>query len=61
MDENLKLVAEFMKLNLPASRLVSVASALKDVAPIFWGFHEAETIRPMLLMHEPFLVCDPRK
>lgn len=61
MDEDLKLVAEFMQMNLPAARLVAVASALKAIAPVLWDHYEAETTTAMSPIYDPFSACDPQK
>jgi hypothetical protein len=44
IDEDVKTVAEFMQKKLPASRLVSVASAVAALAPILWGRHSRDDV-----------------
>lgn len=53
MDADLKLVMEFMRENLPASKLVGVAQALAAVAPVLWGHYEREEVRALTLMNPP--------
>ena len=36
MDEHLKLVADFMRENLPVAKRVAVANALPDLAKLLW-------------------------
>lgn len=44
IDPDVKAVAEFMQSNMPASKLVSVASAVAALAPMLWGAFEAESV-----------------
>jgi hypothetical protein len=54
IDPDVKAVAEFMQGNLPASRLVSVASAVAALAPILWGQHQSESICSLSLQSAAF-------
>jgi len=50
MDQHVKLVAEFMRAHVPAAKLVNVAQALAELAPILWGKYEREEVRALALM-----------
>lgn len=54
MDSDVQLVAEFMQNNVPASRLLSVATGLAACAPLLWGqFAAADVTPPLSLQAEP--------
>ena len=53
MDESLAAVASFMQATLPAAKLVSVAEALRALAPLLWGSYDREEIRPLALSQAP--------
>ena len=40
MDSDVQRVAEFMQLNLAATKLSSVAACLAKLAPVLWGHYE---------------------
>ena len=41
IDQDVKLVAEFMQRNIPLDRILYVAAAVADTAPLFWGSRKA--------------------
>lgn len=53
MDDDLKLVMEFMQSNMPASKLVGVAQALAAVAPVMWARYEREDVHALVLSVPP--------
>ena len=53
IDPDVKAVAEFMQSNMPAAKLVSVASAIAALAPILWGKYEAESVFALRLIASP--------
>jgi hypothetical protein len=53
IDEDVRLVAEFMQSSLPASKLVSVAEGIRHLAPLLWGQHEKENVSILLLRGAP--------
>ena len=53
IDDDLKLVIEFMQSNLPASKLVGLAKAAAALAPILWGRDEREDVRALVLCEPP--------
>lgn len=44
IDPDVKAVAEFMQSRMAASKLVPVATAIGQLAPILWGHHSTEEI-----------------
>jgi hypothetical protein len=51
IDPDVKAVAEFMQASVPASRLVSVAKGVNDLAPLLWGGFAPESIEVLSLAH----------
>lgn len=47
IDEHVKAVALFMTTNIPTARLVPVAKALGEMAPLLWGQYVPEHIHPL--------------
>ena len=50
-DPDVKAVAEFMQSTLPATRLVSIANAISELAPILWGRYTRESVDALYLAH----------
>jgi ABC-type phosphate transport system permease subunit len=48
IDSDVQLVAAYMASNIPAARLVGVAKAMGEVAPLLWGSYETEQLHAML-------------
>ena len=61
MDGDVKAVAEFMQQNIPASKLVGVATVIGQLAPILWGRFPVEDVIHMRLQGEAISDCDQRK
>ena len=53
MDPDLQRIAEIMQTSMAADKLVSVATALGEIAPILWGCYERAEIRPLSLDAPP--------
>ena len=52
-DSELQLILEFMQANVEASKLVSAAKAVGEIAPLLWsGYQATEQIRPLELISE---------
>lgn len=60
MDQDLKLVMEFMLSNVGAAKLVAVAQGLAAVAPVFWGHYEREEVRALALEVPPIGFGSPQ-
>jgi len=63
LDEDVKAVAEFMQNQIPASRLVAVAQAVAQIAPLMWSryqFNPPEEVDAIRLVSQPPIasVCD---
>jgi hypothetical protein len=58
IDSDVKDVAEFMQSNMPAAKLVSVASAMAALAPILWGHFDAESVAALRLKPLPLILDD---
>jgi hypothetical protein len=59
IDGDVQAVAEFMQVNIPATRLVAVATHVAAIAPILWGIHPAESVIPLRLAPStPISGCD---
>lgn len=58
MDEDVKKVIAFMSQNMVASKLISVAKAVNDLALPLWGHYESENIIPISVLNDPILACD---
>jgi hypothetical protein len=56
LDDDVKLVAEFMQSNIPAARLVGVAAGILQLSNILWGHYPMEDCRPLRLLAD-----DPHK
>jgi hypothetical protein len=52
-DEDVRAVAEFMLANVAAAKLVSVASAVAQIAPVLWGHYAQEPVRALTLQYAP--------
>lgn len=48
-DPDVQAVAEFMQRNIPAARLVGVATGLGMIAPALWGQHDPSPVIPLTL------------
>jgi hypothetical protein len=59
LDQDVRAVCEFMLANMPAAKLVSVAKAMAEIAPVLWGHYPAEEIRALSWRWAPILACDP--
>lgn len=53
IDSDVKVVAEFMQRTVATARLVSVASALAELAPLLWGHYPRERVEPLQLIPLP--------
>lgn len=49
IDSDVGAVIEIMQRTIPAARLVSVAQAVSELAPLLWGQYEKEGIAAPLL------------
>ena len=58
IDDDVKSVAEFMQSCSPATKLVSVAEAVANIAPILWGQYESQAISALRLA--PLPITNPR-
>lgn len=47
MDPDVKKVMEFMQTNMAADRLIGVAAAVSNLAPILWGRYGHEEVHPL--------------
>lgn len=59
IDTDLHAVAEWMQLNVPATRLVATASQLAALAPLLWGHYKAESIDALRLCSRS--ISEPRR
>lgn len=50
IDRDVETAAALLQSTFEVSRLVSIASALADVAPVLWGRHGREQVAPALLV-----------
>jgi len=60
LDSDVQAVAEFMMQNIPAAKLVAVARALVELAPLFWGHFTPEHVRALRLEYAPTGSCVPQ-
>lgn len=60
LDDDVQAVLEFMQRRVAAQKLVGVARAVADVAPILWGHFDADAVRCLGLQCPPISVSDPR-
>jgi hypothetical protein len=51
IDPDVKTVAEFMQSKFAAARLVSIAKAISELAPLFWGKYSTESVDALYLAH----------
>lgn len=51
MDSDVKKVMEFMQTNMAADRLIGVAAAVGNLAPILWGRYGHEEVHPLLFRY----------
>ena len=51
IDPDVKAVAEFMQSTLAAARLVPVAKAVSELAPLLWGKYSPESVDALFLAH----------
>jgi hypothetical protein len=49
IDADVAAVASFMQATLPAAKLVAVAQAIGELAPLLWRHYDRESIRPLEL------------
>lgn len=61
IDQDVKMVAEFMQERIAASRLKGVADGLAAIAPLLWGCYQPEQIEVLRLRSEPISPCDPHR
>lgn len=54
----IEVLAAFMAANIPTSRLVSVARAIGEIAPLLWGHYSAEEVAALRLVAPPILPAD---
>jgi hypothetical protein len=60
VDVNVLDVAAYMVTNVPAARLVAVAKAIGEMAPLLWSHYTREQIEPLRLRQAPILDGDLR-
>ena len=62
IDDDVKAVAEVMVQNVAAAKLVAVARALDELAPLFWGaaHYAPENISTLRLEHAHMGSCVPQ-
>ncbi len=53
IDPDVKAVLEFMQRNIPAGKLVPVATAVRHLAPVFYGRYKEEDVSALLLIEQP--------
>lgn len=53
MDADVAAVASFMQTTLPAAKLVSVARAIGEVAPLLWRRYDTDAVIPLALLPSP--------
>jgi hypothetical protein len=53
IDSDVKRVAEYMLENVEAAKLLSVANAVAQLAPLLWGHHERVEVRALALQFPP--------
>lgn len=58
VDDDVRTVAAFMMANMPAARLVAVAKAIGEMAPLLWGHYTPEPIQALRLRRSPNSACD---
>lgn len=51
IDSDVKSVAEYMLENVEAAKLLSVANAVAQLAPLLWGHHERVEVRTLALQY----------
>jgi hypothetical protein len=49
IDDDLRVVAEFMQRNVAAAKLVPVAEAVHALAPLLWGHYSRDDVMPLTL------------
>ena len=59
VDDDVRTVAAFMVANIPTARLVAVAKAIGEMAPLLWGQYASEQIQALRLRRLPISACDP--
>ena len=60
MDADVAAVVHYMQTTLPATKLVSVAQAVSDLAPLLWRRYDQEAVLPLELLASSDLVeCKP--
>lgn len=60
VDENVQAVAAYMVASVPAARLVAVARAIGEMAPLLWGQYPQEQISALRLAWAPINPCEPQ-
>lgn len=53
VDDDVRVVAEFMQGRIAASRLVAVANGLAAMAPLLWGRYQSEDVQIVRLEADP--------
>lgn len=53
IDADVRLVASYLMDTIEASKLVSVAEAVAQLAPLLWGHHERTDVRALKLQYPP--------
>jgi hypothetical protein len=53
IDADVKRVVEYMLGSVEAAKLLSVAQAVAQLAPILWGHHERVEVRTLALQYAP--------
>jgi hypothetical protein len=59
-DVDARAVFEFMLANVPAAKLVAVANAVAQIAPVLWGHYKSEEVRALTWEWSSISACDPR-
>jgi hypothetical protein len=60
LEKDVQAVCEFMLANMSAAKLVSVANAVAQLAPVLWGHYPREEVRTFTWEWPAISACDPR-
>jgi hypothetical protein len=58
VHDEVAAVAAFLLKEVPAARLVGVATAVAALAPLLWGHHAAEEVPPLRIAHPAPTISD---
>jgi hypothetical protein len=57
IDEDVRAVAAYMVASIPAARLVAVAKAMSEMAPLLWSQYIPEPVQPLRFVYAPISAC----